>query len=64
MRGAKFLATQARDTAHHFQHSHIGYHYRMSNICAGIGRRQMRVINQRIQQRRNNYDFYKKTQWF
>ena len=58
---ARFLATQARDTAPHYQHSHIGYNYRLSNICAGIGRGQMQVINERIQQRRNNYDFYKKT---
>ncbi|HMG67053.1 MAG TPA: DegT/DnrJ/EryC1/StrS family aminotransferase, partial [Chitinophagaceae bacterium] len=50
-----------RDTAPHYQHSHIGYNYRLSNICAGIGRGQMQVINERIQQRRNNYDFYKKT---
>ena len=46
---AKFLATQARDAAPHYQHSHIGYNYRMSNICAGIGRGQMEVLNQRVQ---------------
>jgi dTDP-4-amino-4,6-dideoxygalactose transaminase len=56
---AKFLATQARDPAPHYQHSQIGYNYRLSNICAGIGRGQMKVIDERVQQRRNNYDFYK-----
>ncbi len=55
---AIFLATQARDAAPHYQHSHIGYNYRMSNICAGIGRGQMEVLNQRIQKRRENYFFY------
>jgi len=57
---ARFLATQARDAAPHYQHSHIGYNYRMSNICAGIGRGQMQVLSQRVQQRRSNYDFYKR----
>lgn len=56
---ATFLATQARDAAPHYQHSHIGYNYRMSNVCAGIGRGQMEVLDERIQQRRNNYFFYK-----
>jgi dTDP-4-amino-4,6-dideoxygalactose transaminase len=55
---ARFLATQARDKAPHYQHSHIGYNYRMSNICAGIGRGQMVVLKDRVNQRRNNYDFY------
>lgn len=57
---ARFLSTQARDPAPHYQHSHIGYNYRMSNICAGIGRGQMEVLPQRIQQRRANFDWYKK----
>jgi dTDP-4-amino-4,6-dideoxygalactose transaminase len=57
---ARFLATQARDQAPHYQHSHIGYNYRMSNICAGIGRGQMEVLNERIMQRRGNFDLYKK----
>jgi len=57
---ATFLATQARDPAPHYQHSQIGYNYRMSNVCAGIGRGQMEVLQKRIKQRRNNYDFYKK----
>lgn len=56
---AKFLATQARDAAPHYQHSHIGYNYRMSNICAGIGRGQMEVLPQRVAQRRFNFEFYK-----
>jgi Predicted pyridoxal phosphate-dependent enzyme apparently involved in regulation of cell wall biogenesis len=55
---AMFLATQARDAAPHYQHSHIGYNYRMSNICAGIGRGQMEVLNDRIAQRRAIYDQY------
>lgn len=58
---ARFLATQARDPAPHYQHSHIGYNYRMSNICAGIGRGQMEVLAQRVEQRRKNFDFYRKT---
>ena len=56
---ARFLATQARDNAPHYQHSHIGYNYRMSNICAGIGRGQMEVLQERVQQRRKNFDTYK-----
>ena len=56
---ARYLSTQARDTAIHYQHSEIGYNYRMSNILAGIGRGQMEVIDQRIDQRRKNYLFYK-----
>ncbi|MFN8343604.1 MAG: aminotransferase class I/II-fold pyridoxal phosphate-dependent enzyme [Spirosomataceae bacterium] len=55
---SRFLATQARDDAPHYQHSEIGYNYRLSNICAGIGRGQMEVINERVVQRRNNFAFY------
>lgn len=55
---AIFLATQARDQAPHYQHTHIGYNYRMSNIVAGIGRGQMEVLDAHIQNRRNNYAFY------
>jgi dTDP-4-amino-4,6-dideoxygalactose transaminase len=55
---ARFLATQARDAAPHYQHSHIGYNYRMSNICAGIGRGQMLVLNDRVEKRRANFRFY------
>jgi dTDP-4-amino-4,6-dideoxygalactose transaminase len=56
---ARFLATQARDPAPHYQHSHIGYNYRMSNVCAGIGRGQLEVIDERVKQRRAHFDFYK-----
>ena len=54
----RFLATQARDPALHYEHSHIGYNYRMSNVCAGIGRGQMQVLQSRVEQRRSNYGFY------
>ena len=57
---ARFLATQARDNAPHYQHSNIGYNYRMSNIIAGVGRGQLEVIEKRVESRRNNYLFYKK----
>jgi len=56
---ARFLATQARDAAPHYQHSQIGFNYRLSNVCAGIGRGQMQVLEQRVQQRRANLTFYK-----
>lgn len=59
-RRARFLSTQARDNAPHYEHSTIGYNYRMSNVIAGIGRGQMKVIDERVQIRRNNYEFYKK----
>ena len=55
---ARFLATQARDDAPHYQHSHIGYNYRLSNVLAGIGRGQMQVLDERVKQRRNNFQFY------
>jgi dTDP-4-amino-4,6-dideoxygalactose transaminase len=57
---ARFLSTQARDPAPHYQHSRIGYNYRMSNILAGIGRGQMQVLEERVEQRRFNYNFYVK----
>lgn len=56
---ARFLATQARDNAPHYQHSEIGYNYRMSNIAAGIGRGQMEVLNDWVDLRRMNYQYYK-----
>jgi dTDP-4-amino-4,6-dideoxygalactose transaminase len=56
---ARFLATQARDAAPHYQHSEIGYNYRMSNVAAGIGRGQMEVLDQRVDKRRSNFNFYK-----
>ncbi|CAI9679761.1 aminotransferase class I/II-fold pyridoxal phosphate-dependent enzyme [Elizabethkingia anophelis] len=55
---AVFLSTQARDNAPHYQHSHIGYNYRMSNISAGIGRGQMEVLQERVDARRKMHDFY------
>lgn len=56
---AIFLSTQARDDAPHYQHSDIGFNYRMSNICAGIGRGQMEVLEDRILARRKNHEFYR-----
>ena len=56
---ARFLATQARDEAPHYQHSQIGYNYRMSNIVAGIGRGQMEVLDKRVAQRRANNQRYR-----
>lgn len=56
---ARFLATQARDQAPHYQHSHIGYNYRLSNVLAGIGRGQMEVLEDRVNARRNVFDKYK-----
>ena len=57
---ARFLATQARDNAPHYQHSQIGYNYRMSNVLAGIGRGQLEVIKERVTMRRYIYEFYVK----
>ena len=56
---ARFLATQARDNAPHYQHSEIGYNYRMSNILAGFGRGQMEVLPKRIEKKREIFAFYK-----
>ena len=56
---ARFLSTQARDQAPYYQHSQIGYNYRMSNILAGIGRGQMEVIEERVQSRRATFRFYR-----
>lgn len=53
-----FLSTQARDNAPHYQHSHIGFNYRMSNIVAGIGRGQMEVLKDRVAARRAMHNFY------
>lgn len=55
---ARFLATQARDTAPHYQHSEIGYNYRLSNVLAGIGRGQLRVLKDRVAARRHNFEVY------
>ncbi|MFB8797060.1 MAG: DegT/DnrJ/EryC1/StrS family aminotransferase [Microcoleus sp.] len=56
---ARFFATQARDPAPHYQHSEIGYNYRLSNVLAGIGRGQLQVLEERVEARRRNFDFYK-----
>jgi dTDP-4-amino-4,6-dideoxygalactose transaminase len=56
---ARFLASQARDTAIHYQHSHIGYNYRMSNVLAAIGRGQMEVLRDRVVARRFNFERYR-----
>ncbi|MCK0190844.1 DegT/DnrJ/EryC1/StrS family aminotransferase [Arenibacter sp. F20364] len=56
---AIFLATQARDNAPHYQHSEVGYNYRMSNVLAGIGRGQMEVLDDRVAARRSNFEYYK-----
>lgn len=55
----RFWSTQARDKARHYQHSEIGYNYRMSNIVAGIGRGQLKVLNDRVAKKRYIHDFYK-----
>lgn len=56
---SRFLATQARDSAPHYQHTHIGYNYRLSNVLAGIGRGQMEVLDERVAQRRANFERYR-----
>ena len=58
---ARKLATQARDPAPHYQHSEIGYNYRMSNILAGVGRGQLQVLDERVQARRRNFESYFRT---
>lgn len=58
---ARKLATQARDPAPHYQHSEIGYNYRLSNVLAGIGRGQLQVLEERVAARRANFDFYQRT---
>ncbi|HUX08733.1 MAG TPA: aminotransferase class I/II-fold pyridoxal phosphate-dependent enzyme [Acidobacteriota bacterium] len=58
---ARFLATQARDPAPHYQHSRIGYNYRLSNVLAAIGRGQLKVLEQRVAKKRQIFDFYLQT---
>ncbi|EEL96650.1 aminotransferase class I/II-fold pyridoxal phosphate-dependent enzyme [Bacillus mycoides] len=58
LRKARFLATQARDPAPHYQHSEVGYNYRMSNILAGVGRAQLQVLQERVHARRRIFDRY------
>lgn len=55
----RFWATQSRDKAKHYQHSELGYNYRMSNVLAGIGRGQLKVLDQRVEKKRYIYQFYK-----
>jgi len=57
---ARFMATQARDPAPHYQHSEVGFNYRMSNVLAGIGRGQLQVLADRVNARRANCAFYEK----
>lgn len=56
----RFWATQSRDNARHYQHSELGFNYRMSNIVAGIGRGQLKVLNDRIKKKNYIFDYYKK----
>jgi dTDP-4-amino-4,6-dideoxygalactose transaminase len=56
---AKFLSQQARDTAPHYEHSQIGYNYRMSNIVAAIGRGQLRVLDDRVSRKREIFEYYR-----
>src|SRR5262249_6485295 len=56
---ARFLAMQARDPAPHYQHSTIGFNYRMSNVLAAIGRGQLRILGKRVAVRRRNFERYK-----
>lgn len=58
---ARYLSTQARDPAPHYQHSEVGYNYRMSNIAAGIGRGQLKVLEEWIRLRRRNFEYYSTT---
>jgi dTDP-4-amino-4,6-dideoxygalactose transaminase len=57
----RFLATQARDAAVHYEHSQVGYNYRMSNVCAGIGRGQMEVLTDRVNRRREINQYYRQS---
>jgi dTDP-4-amino-4,6-dideoxygalactose transaminase len=57
---ARFLSAHSKDPAPYYEHSQVGYNYRMSNICAGIGRGQMEVLTKRIDQRRTNFQVYKR----
>lgn len=59
-RRARYLATQARDPAPHYEHSQIGFNYRMSNLLAAVARGQLQVLPQRVDQRRDNYAYYRR----
>lgn len=56
----RFWATQSRDQARHYQHSELGFNYRMSNVVAGIGRGQLKVLDQRVEKKRYIFEFYKR----
>jgi dTDP-4-amino-4,6-dideoxygalactose transaminase len=58
---ARFLATQARDSAPHYQHSKIGYNYRLSNLLAAIGRGQLHSLEDKVRIRRKNFEYYRQT---
>lgn len=58
-RRARFLATQAKDPAPHYQHSEVGYNYRLSNLLAGIGRGQMELLPDRVKRRREIFTWYR-----
>lgn len=57
----RFWSTQARDQARHYQHSELGFNYRMSNVVAGIGRGQLKILDQRVQKKREIFQYYKKS---
>ncbi len=57
---ARFLATQARDPAPHYQHSQIGYNYRMSNLLAAVGRGQLKCLEQKVRKRRETFEYYRR----
>lgn len=57
----RFWSTQARDQARHYQHSELGFNYRMSNVVAGIGRGQLKVLDQRVEKKRHIYNYYKES---
>lgn len=57
----RFWSTQARDQARHYQHSELGFNYRMSNVVAGIGRGQLKVLKQRVEKKRQIYNYYKES---
>jgi dTDP-4-amino-4,6-dideoxygalactose transaminase len=60
VRKVRFWATQSRDQARHYQHSELGFNYRMSNVLAGIGRGQLKVLNQRVEKKKYIFEFYKR----
>jgi len=57
---SRFWATQSRDQARHYQHSELGFNYRMSNVVAGIGRGQLKVLEQRVQRKKEIFEFYRR----